>query len=108
MKTFIAIAITSVLFACVAFAQDYAIEDLTWEEMGPAIVTKGMVRNLTSKPVKGWVVVRFYNEKKDMIEDSVAITDLIPSGKASFFKAGIGKSEVEGFASITAEFEPMK
>jgi hypothetical protein len=76
--------------------------------MGPAIVKKGMVRNLISKPVRGWVVVRFYNENKDMIEDSVAKTDLIPPGKASFFKAGIGKRQVEGFASITAEFEPIK
>ena len=92
----------------IAVAGDYRIEDITMKENSAGyIYTRGMVRNLSNTPIKGYVVIDFLNANGDTVYSMRSYVNEgreIYPGKAAFFVNTIYKDSAPGVQNVQVEF----
>jgi len=71
------------------------------------ITTRGMVKNISSKPIKGYVDIDFLNANGDVVYSMSAYVNknrYIPVGKSAFFLNAIHEDTAPGVQDVRVEF----
>ena len=92
----------------ITFAEDYRIEDVKMIKEAGFIRTRGMVRNLSNVPIKGYADVDYLNANGDVVYNMTAGYDNhdkeIPPGKAHFFEHTFYSEQAPGAVSVKVKF----
>ncbi|MEN8263264.1 MAG: hypothetical protein ABFR82_07360 [Nitrospirota bacterium] len=108
MKKTIFILLLLLVMPGISFAEDYRIEDVSMVREDDFIITRGMVRNLSIAPIKGYADVDYLNTNGDVVYNmsaGYANKDReIPPGKARYFDHTLSSDRAPGAVSVKVRF----